>query len=302
MTGWYPDPGGRPDRYRYWDGRSWSEETSTDPADPPPGSPGRPRTPPADDRHYNGAAFGIAALALVVVVVSAVVIIRRTADTDPFGVAASGATPSASWNDGTSVPHAVSPGAVRSMPNDGSTDGQVTCPVGEPAKLAPHPLDGRVHGGRLIMARVEGYSAPAPEYMLSWMSDTEGVSQTTEPGWQSIFAVGELQRSTDFATVEAAAHSSMDCAMRTDWYLHLTGHKAVRDEPTTVAGHPAWILTWDVYDDTPGLSVPGDELTFVAVNDGRTDAYSMWCGMVPLEDVNRLALDQKVLAGLQVGG
>lgn len=303
MTGWYPDPGGRPDRYRYWDGRSWSEETATDPADPPPGSPGRPRIAPTDDRRYNGAALGVAALALVVVVVSTVVIIRRTADVDPFGTAAAGTTPTASsWNDGRSLPGAASPGAIRTMPGDGSTYGKVSCPVGEPAKLAPHPLDGRVHGGRLIMAKVPGYSAPAPEYMLSWMSDTEGVSQTTEPGWQSIFAVGELQRSTDFDTVEAAAHSSMECAMRTDWYLHLTGHKAVRDEPTSVAGHRAWILTWDVYDDTPGLSVPGDQLSFVAVDDGRTDAFSMWCGMVPLDDTARMALDDKVLAELQVGG
>ena len=303
MTGWYPDPGGRPDRYRYWNGRSWSEETSSDPADPAPGAPGRRRPAPADERHYNGAAFGIAALALVVVVVSTVVIIRRAADADPFGGAVAGSTPTASsWNDGQPLPRAATPGAVRTIPSRRASDGQVICPVGEPAKLAPHPLDGRVHGGRLIMDRVAGYSAPGPEYMLSWMSDTEGVSQTTEPGWQSIFAVGELQRSTDFATVEDAARSSMDCALRTGWYLHLTGHKSVRDEATTIAGHSAWVVTWDVYDDTPGLSVPGDQLTFVAVDDGRTDAYSMWCGMVPLNDTTRMALDQEVLADLQVGG
>ena len=30
-AGWYPDPAGTPNTYRYWDGQSWSQQTSTDP-------------------------------------------------------------------------------------------------------------------------------------------------------------------------------------------------------------------------------------------------------------------------------
>lgn len=298
MTGWYPDPGGQPDRYRYWDGESWSEQTSADPADPPPGSASRTRHPTAEDhRYYSGAAFGLAALALVVVVVSTVVIIRRTADPDPLGPVSGMNTAAPGWS-GSPMPQAGTPAADRTA----RSDRQPTCPVGQPAELAPHPVDGRVHGGRLSMARIPGYSSPEPEYMLSWMSDTEGISQTTEPGWQSIFAVGELERTTDFATVRDAAHSSMTCAMHTRWYLHLTGHKPVRDQPIRIDGYQGWILTWNVYDDTPGIKVPGDQLTFVAVDDGRSDAYSMWCGMVPIGDTHRMALDERELAGLQVSG
>ena len=38
-SGWYPDPGGSPGRYRYWDGSRWSAETTDDPttARPPTG-------------------------------------------------------------------------------------------------------------------------------------------------------------------------------------------------------------------------------------------------------------------------
>ena len=116
MTGWYPDPGGRPDRYRYWDGETWSEETSPDPADPPPGFPGRSRPATVDEhRHYHGAAFGIAALALVVVVVSTVVIIRRTADPDPLG-APGGATSTASSWDGVGTASVRTPASSNAVP------------------------------------------------------------------------------------------------------------------------------------------------------------------------------------------
>ncbi len=37
-AGWYPDPAGQPQTYRYWDGQSWSEQTTGDPYAPAPGS------------------------------------------------------------------------------------------------------------------------------------------------------------------------------------------------------------------------------------------------------------------------
>lgn len=36
QAGWYPDPGGGLNLYRYWDGRAWSAATSPNPAAPPP--------------------------------------------------------------------------------------------------------------------------------------------------------------------------------------------------------------------------------------------------------------------------
>lgn len=49
--GWYPDPAGTPGAYRYWDGRTWSEQTSTDPygayAGGPPPAPAGPAAPPS---------------------------------------------------------------------------------------------------------------------------------------------------------------------------------------------------------------------------------------------------------------
>ena len=40
MPGWYPDPAGQPNRFRYWDGQQWSEVTTDNPYLPPPPPPG----------------------------------------------------------------------------------------------------------------------------------------------------------------------------------------------------------------------------------------------------------------------
>jgi hypothetical protein len=37
-AGWYPDPAGRPARYRWWDGSAWTRFLATDPAAQPPGA------------------------------------------------------------------------------------------------------------------------------------------------------------------------------------------------------------------------------------------------------------------------
>lgn len=47
-AGWYPDPAGAPDTYRYWDGSAWSQVTTTDPAaTPAPGAAEREPAAPA---------------------------------------------------------------------------------------------------------------------------------------------------------------------------------------------------------------------------------------------------------------
>lgn len=293
MTGWYPDPGGTPGRYRYWDGATWSDETTDDPAHPPPLPGGRPQPSPPR-RHRPGAAIGIAALVLVIVVVSAVLIIRHRdatglTDPDPPSSTMTG------WDDSSPVPtEPASPSP------SGSASGRQTCPEGDPARTALHPEDDRVHGGRLSMPAVDGYSDPEPEYRLSWMYDTNGMQQTTEPGWVSIFAVGEVPRTDGFDSLRSAARASMQCAVDTSWYLHFTGSRNIRDEATTVDGHRAWVLSTEVRVDDPNIEAAGDQLTFVVVDDGRSEAYSVWCGMVPLGDQERLRIDDSVLADLQV--
>src|ERR687889_433038 len=76
-SGWYPDPEGTPDRYRYWDGSSWSTETTDDPRRPAPAE----ATPPERSRLRIGLLFGVLT-ALVTILVTAVLIFRERPTTD----------------------------------------------------------------------------------------------------------------------------------------------------------------------------------------------------------------------------
>ncbi len=50
QAGWYPDPAGQPQTYRFWDGSAWSQETTSDPYAPPPAPRAAPPPPPAPPR------------------------------------------------------------------------------------------------------------------------------------------------------------------------------------------------------------------------------------------------------------
>lgn len=44
--GWYPDPSGQPQSFRYWDGQTWSEQTTNNPYAPAPGDVAPPAAEP----------------------------------------------------------------------------------------------------------------------------------------------------------------------------------------------------------------------------------------------------------------
>lgn len=52
---WYPDPSGQPGSFRYWDGQSWSAETTGNPYDAPPASarPSGPQDAPQGGQPYG---------------------------------------------------------------------------------------------------------------------------------------------------------------------------------------------------------------------------------------------------------
>ncbi|KRF16569.1 hypothetical protein ASG90_09820 [Nocardioides sp. Soil797] len=50
---WYPDPSGQPGSFRYWDGQSWSAETTTNPYDAPPASAAPSGPPPQQSQPYG---------------------------------------------------------------------------------------------------------------------------------------------------------------------------------------------------------------------------------------------------------
>ncbi len=309
-NGWYPDPGGAPNRYRYWNGAGWSAETTGDPRTPAPGpsaqTPGRPG-------RRRGPLIVVLALIVLLAIVVGVVVLRqpgRTAsgpdeprstvssydDSSPFPTA----TPTVS---GTPTPTARPSRTASPTPSDSAAPPpqQVACPD-ESTTPGLQPGDGRVHGGRLSFAQVDSYPAPEADGQFSWMADVTSQTQSTEPGWISIFAVGEVRTAdTGFATPKQAAESSIQCAITEGWYQYFTGRTDLKNSSITVDGHSGWIIVADIRVDDPDIEASGDQLTFLVLDDGRSEALSVWSGMVPIGDTGRLELNDAVRAGLRVG-
>ncbi|MBA8794444.1 hypothetical protein FHX74_002063 [Friedmanniella endophytica] len=301
--GWYPDPGGRPDLYRYWDGRNWSAEVTTDPRTPPPAGGGAPGVPTSSrpGRSRGPLLLGLAVLVVIAVVVAAIGL--RGSGTGTVSDPAPNPTASG-WDDSSPLPTATPP------PSDGTPSpttqgrppaGSVLCPF-ESNVRQTHPADGRVHGGKLSFPQVADYPGPRMDRSLSWWGDANSQTQYTEPGWISIFAVGQTRTAdSGFATPQQVAESSMQCAITQGWYAYFRNRRDLVNRAVTVDGFRGWIISSEIRVDNPDISVDGDRLTFIAVDDGRDDWISVYCGMVPLGDTARIALDDRVRSQLRVG-
>src|SRR6476620_4654922 len=132
-SGWYPDPGGQPGMFRYWDGRSWSAALSPTPAAAPPRSaaagrpppttsartaPGQPPGRPPRRQRGWGWLVGLAAIVIALVVITVLVVQR------------------------------VLPNVVNPVVPGGQPSAEV-CPKPDNGTPDPQPGDGRVHAGTL---------------------------------------------------------------------------------------------------------------------------------------------------------
>ena len=84
LPGWYPDPAGTPNRFRYWDGRAWSSDTTDNPAAAPagagvpsgPGDSGGAGSPPTQEGRRRFGPLILVLAALVVLVLVGVLVVR----------------------------------------------------------------------------------------------------------------------------------------------------------------------------------------------------------------------------------
>lgn len=295
--GWYPDPGGRPGAYRYWDGRAWSDQTTT-----------RPRPAPGDPRQGSRRGIVLVVVSVVLVIVLAVtgILIARTLTSGarPITDPQPESTVSA-WDDSkpTASPTPTpSPSPSPSPSGTPSRRERVSCPSGDPAAVAAHPNDGRVHGGKLSFPTVgAGYGPPRTKYGLSWFYDVASQSQITEPGWESWFAVGELAVQPGFESPADAAESSMQCVINPSWFSDFESRTDVRNEAYALDGRKGWITSAEIRVDNPSISVNGDVVTIMIIDDGRTDRYSGFVSIVPIGDAPRNQLAREALSGLRLG-
>ena len=277
MPGWYPDPGGAPDRYRYWDGNDWSVQLTDDPRKPAPG----PDPTSAHTRRTRlGVVIGSLTGVVILIVVGALVVGNlRPSLRDPVPTAtASG--------DNSSPIVTPTPTAI-----------PAPCPVGNPDARADHPNDDRVYGGNLSFAAEPTFDHFAFEPRLSFGYDV--VQQTFQvsdrPPWIAQLAVGRLRARDGFSgDPRNTVQSVVRCIVGGDIYgPYRPSRRDVRSSSVIVDRHEGWLIETEVRVDQPGLPFPGDRVIVVVVRDGGD--WGMFFGAAPIGNsiVNDL-LDQAV--------
>lgn len=303
--GWYPDPGGAPDRYRYWDGQTWSTESSDDPRRQAPpsvtggrgasGDPGSGR-PHGSGPHSPAAIRWLVAVTVVAVLtaVSAVVLHYRDQAAHPPVLFPSASGPALGER---------TPSSTGTVPTESSLASRaIGCPVGAPDARGPHPADARVYGGNLSFPRVTSYLPEAPENRLTFAYDVTQQTRTVslDPPWISQLAVGRLMADGYPRTAQHTAELVTECIVASDLYLpHRPTRRDLSSRLVTVSGQDGWLITTEILVDLPGLPFEGDRVAVLVVPDGAD--WSLFFGAVPIGDQALTDVLTRTVLALRVG-
>lgn len=283
-AGWFPDPGGQPGMYRYWDGRAWSASLSPTPQTPPPTASAAPPprqpapsvgVPPVRRRPW-GWIIGLAAVLLALVLVIALVVTRLTGDpSDPSG-------------------------------QGGQPTTQV-CPSEEPeqsASPAPQPNDGRVHGGKLSYPQLPSpWSPPEPEYEVAFgrgvlLQSVETERSLNQP-WVAAVMVGDLVAGDGFFTPKEGAAIVVNCVTGTFYGGSEVTRDDRRNEALKVDGHDAWLIESQLSFDVPGIQAKS-ELLILAVVDTGAGSAGLYYASIPENAPQLIPPARTSLAALKV--
>ncbi|GAA3577722.1 hypothetical protein GCM10022197_38790 [Microlunatus spumicola] len=307
LSGWYPDPGGRPGHYRYWDGQSWAETTSTSPGGPPGPDRGAQSRSPRRGRARWGIVLAAVAAVLVLVVVGALVVRdagRQTADGGPApSVTSGGADASPNAEPTPDEPSAVDPTPVPSETASAApSPSGPPCPVGNPFSRQDYERDDRVHGGGLSFPRQPGWQDPGPQASaFTWAYDLGETDIQLDQTRFASYAVGAVSVADGFEDPRTAAELMLRCTVASALYSNVSGTTTLVDEETTVDGYRAWTLRTEVRAYDARTSYQGDTVQIVVVDLDSPEALAFFWGSAPIgSDAFTARLDQAV-EQLQVG-
>lgn len=280
--GWYPDPAGTPDQYRYWDGRQWSQTTSPLTGGGPQGQSGN-----GPNRSRSGVIIVLVALLVVALALGAWQFFRpgagRTAQEDT-----NSAAPTVSAWDETSRPTAT-PSATPSEPQP-SANNWVNCPSGA-ARPRPY-LAGDLRGGDIAVAPISGWRDGSASFGMAWVHDMQAQVDTVADGggisWFSAIAVGAVSVVDGFEAPEQAAQLAMDCFATSNYYSGFAGRKDINQQEVTIDGHKGWWIRSEVYVKMAALpDIPGDVIDVVVIDTGSPESLSMFISSFTIGDSAR---------------
>jgi hypothetical protein len=311
-AGWYPDPAGAPDTYRYWDGQAWSQMTTTQPSAPaapapPPQQPQQPQQPatsyaPQPPQYQpawsptpppGGKGGGSRT---VLVVVAAIVVLAILGVGGFFGIRA--LTGDDSPKGGDDAAGGPSDGPSQTIRATG-----IQCTGGKPAPTTdPGTAPTSISGGGLTIPLLDGYTVdPDVSRALTFADDIPVQYAQVEAKWVSEYAVGGLPRANGFDSTEQAAEVVMQClTTNKDVYAGFSGRKDLTREKTTVDGKPAYRITSEIRVDNPDVTAEGDVTSVIVVDTGDAASYGVFLGVVPIGDSTRIAQEEQTIKAITV--
>lgn len=291
QAGWYPDPGGQPGMFRFWDGRAWSPTVSPTPFAPPPllnqpqlgvRSGDAPYVPqPVDvQRRRPIGAWVVIALVLVALVVGG----------------------GALLTSGILNPSGTSKGAP-SNPTDFCPKKRATDPT---PTARPQPT-GRVQGGKLSYPRLASpWEAPSLEDRVPFGRDVYEQSVMLHDNydglghsWVASLLVGELVAGDGFFNPQQGAEIVSKCVMGT-FYGDAVLTRADRvNQATTVGGRDAWLLEMHFSFRIAGLAETGETAIILVVATGESSS-SLYYASIPDSRPDLLVTARQVQQQLRV--
>ena len=318
QAGWYPDPGGGQDLYRYWDGRAWSAATSPHPSAPPPAqglvatpapASAQPLGTAAGQSYGAGSAYGASsaygagtgsayaqyqqtprkrgavgwwlagAAVLLVLVVVAVVAVR-----------------------------AATSGGGGLVPLPGGQGSQNACPIPEEnPSVTPDPADGRVHGGPVSYPQLGApWSPPKYDDRVPFGTDVKVQQVVVEANyqprqqWVASILVAELQAGDGFFSPEQGSQVVVKCILGAFYGDAAVESDVQVNEAATIDGREAWIVESQLSFDIPNLQTKGELLLVAIVSAGATSG--LYYASIPDSRPELVQPARDALEQLQVDG
>lgn len=179
--------------------------------------------------------------------------------------------------------------------------------VGEPTPIAAacetgSPSDGKrpgavLRGGGLRAPAPAGFKAMGLDQAFTFADKVASVGREVEPTWVATYALGGLDRSTGYTSLEQAAETVLTCMIESqNFYKRVESRTDQGSTAITVDGHDAWRITAEVRVDDPKVSVEGDVATVIVVDTEDASTYGLFASVVPIGDAALIG-EQEAVAG-----
>lgn len=259
VPGWYPDPAGSADTYRWWTGEGWTDLLTNDSAAPPPPSDARLRLVPAAD--HVGSRRGVTAL-----VASAVLVIAFLVAATTVGSARGSGQPVLPRDPipANPAPTAAAPWRIdsdRTLTFGSTATGRLPAePYGRPGK--PGATYGLFATGTSVSAVTTPRRGSAPEW-----------SATVASGWVDESIATDQTGTTAENVLRQLPQTLFDGTTSTTAEVEI-GPVTGLDEDSAVR------VTAEIRYSVPGVPATHDDVVIIVI---RTDPvnYAVWFSSVP---------------------